>query len=132
MLTALRQARGIDLHDRPDHHELPIEATRGRRRDQVEVEALVDHPAVAESWVRDGGLVGRVDETPARLAEVGDINAAREAMDVGVAAALRCVQLRASGQDQVRPVEQPAFLGDESLRRSLEAGEVVHAVEDRE
>ena len=63
----LRKARGIDLHDRPDHHELPIKATRGRRRDQVEVEALVDHAAVAESRVRDGGLVGRVDETPARL-----------------------------------------------------------------
>ena len=130
MLTACGRLAGSILTTGPDHHELPIEPTRGRRRDEVEVESLVDHAAVAESRVRDGGLVGRVDETPAGPPEVVDVDAARKAMDVGVAAALRCVQLSAAGQHQVGPVEQATFLRDESLGRSLEAGEVVHAVED--
>ena len=42
-VVALRQVVDIDLHDGPDHHELPVGAGICQRGQQASIEALIDH-----------------------------------------------------------------------------------------
>jgi hypothetical protein len=72
--------------------------------------------------VRDGAVEG--------LAEVFRVDAAREAVGVGVTVFLGFVQARAAGEDQVGDVEQGRFALQQLLRRVLESGQFVHAVVD--
>src|SRR4029079_14388880 len=96
----------IDLHDRAQHHELPVALPSSDLRDEIDVHALVDDPAVADPRMRDRHLVGRSDRTTTGRPEVGDIDAARKAMDVWMAGALRGEKACPSRQDEVRLVAE--------------------------
>ena len=52
-----RQLRGIDLHHRPEHHEMPIWSQHRQSRDEVEVHAFVDDAEEAEARARQVCLV---------------------------------------------------------------------------
>jgi hypothetical protein len=51
-VAAPRQVIGRNLGQRADHHELPFRARRGHRREQAEIEPLVDHAEIADAWPR--------------------------------------------------------------------------------
>ena len=71
MFGAARQRRGIDLHDRAEHDELPVGPRGGDAGEQLEVHPLVDHAEESEPRVRDRRLVGgirRRSAAPARSA----------------------------------------------------------------
>ena len=44
----LRQGVGVDLHHRPDHHDLPIGMSIGQACQQLRIQAFVDDAEVTE------------------------------------------------------------------------------------
>jgi hypothetical protein len=53
-VVAARQNRGVDLHHRPDHDQLPVGSGLRHGVEQLDVEALVNH--AEESETRPGSM----------------------------------------------------------------------------
>jgi hypothetical protein len=53
--SAARQVRGVDLHHRAHHDDLPVRLGAGQRVDQPEIHPLVDHAVEADARVRHPG-----------------------------------------------------------------------------
>src|SRR5579885_1051462 len=101
-----RPLGGIDLHYRPDQHEMPDGPRIGDGGEEGEIEPLVEHRVMTDSRPRDLALVVGLGERGARLAEMRDIDAARKGMDIRVPAALRLIKAVAAGEDDIGPGEQ--------------------------
>jgi hypothetical protein len=129
-----RQRAGVDLDHRAHHHDLPVGMRVGQRGDQREVDALVHHAAVAQARMRNARLVRVVRVVRAAAGrlrgarEMRRVHAARKAVHVFMAVALRLVQALAPGEDEVGNPEQRAFSLQQLARRMPEGGEFVHAV----
>jgi hypothetical protein len=96
-----RQHRRIDFHNRPDEYELPVRPRASGSRDEPDIEPLVDHPEVTQTWPADGGLIDRVWLLLTRLRKVRDIHAARKRVDARVHVPLRFVESLSSGEHHV-------------------------------
>ena len=98
-----RQRRRVDLHHRPDHDELPVRPRVGERRQQVEVQPLVDHAVEADARVRDGrpGPAGSGRAARAPGAKCATSTLLGKAWTFGVPVALGLVQAVAAGEDEV-------------------------------
>ena len=113
-----RQVGRVDLDHRADQHDLPVRTrrrpSRGSSRCRSARRSRRRSPgadAAMASW--SGWLFGAVE----RLAEMLGVDAAREAVGVGVAFLLGVVQARAAGEAQVGDVQQRALALQQLLRR---------------
>ncbi|MDD1451162.1 hypothetical protein NHF48_009515 [Sphingomonas sp. H160509] len=68
------QVRGIDLHDRADHHERPTGLLSGDRVEQCKVDAFVDDAEETELRAGDVALVFGFDIAGPRLCKVRDVD----------------------------------------------------------
>jgi len=120
-----------NLDHRADHDELPLGMRIGQGGNQVQVDALVDHAAVAQPGMRQAGLRPVVACIVWReRRKVCSIDAARKAVHVAVALALGAVQAGAAGQHQVSHLVERVFTLDQLARRMQERRQLVHAVVD--
>ena len=127
-ILPLRQAGRVDLENGADQHDLPLGMGVGQRRHQGRLETLVDHAVIAKPGPADLRLRGMAIVAVQRLFEVHGIDAAGEAMDVGVARALRLEQAGAAGKHEVGARQQGRFALQQLPRRILECGQFIHAV----
>ncbi len=125
----LRQRRRVDLHDRADQHDVPVGSASASARDEVRVEALVDDAEEAETRRRRCAACAGCGVADAGR-EVGGVDAAREAVHGRMQVALRAIQARPAGEDEVGPLQQRVLALRELSRRMEERGQLVHAVVD--
>src|SRR5262245_10924594 len=125
-----RQFGRIDLNDGADHHDLPIGPRLGDSGQQLPVQAPIDHAGEAEARAPNAGLIYRLRGLAPGSAEMLQIDAAREKMDVVMKTALRLVEAVAAGEDDVGELEQLGFAPFRARRRGSEGRRFIHAIVD--
>jgi hypothetical protein len=121
----LRERRGVDLHHRPDQHEVEVGARPRHALEERAVEALVElaEEPDARPLLRD---------LHARRAKVAGVDAAREGVNVRVPLSLGLVEAVAAGEDDVGAREELFLATAQRGRRAQEPRQLVHAVVDHE
>ncbi len=99
---------------------------------ECNVEALVEHAVKAGAGMGNPGLVRRIGQCAGGQAEVGDVDRARECVDVAVLGALGLVQTHTAGEDHVGALEQLPLTLAQFGRRAQKAAQLIHAVVHRD
>ena len=117
MLLRRGSLSALIFYHRADHGDLPLRMHVGHGRDQVQIHALIDHAAIAEPGMRQGGLRRMI--LAYRQRKMRGIDAGGKAMHIGMAIALGAVQAGTASHQQIGLLVERVFTLDQERLTNL-------------
>ena len=99
--------------------------------DQIEIEAFVDDPEIAELQRSSDPGAGIGPSIP-RGCEMRDVDARRKSMDIGVAVALGLIKAEPAREDHIGAAQQLPLALQDFRGGTSESRKLVHHIEDDE